>query len=74
MVRFQLHRDRDPSGVSGLGVVAEGVIFADGSTVMQWLGPLGSIVINPHGIAAVLAVHGHGGATRVVYLDTPDEG
>ena len=37
MRTFELHRDTDVSGVSGTGVVAEGVEFADGTTVVRWL-------------------------------------
>jgi len=37
MRRFLLVRDCDPSGVSGTGIVAEGVQFSDGTAVMHWL-------------------------------------
>src|SRR4051794_16547249 len=35
--RFELHRDQDISGVSGVGVVAEGVAFTDGTVALRWL-------------------------------------
>lgn len=68
--RFELHRDQDISGVSGSGVVAEGVQFSDGHICLQWMGrwPT-SVVWHDKGIESVEAVHGHNGATRIVWLD-----
>lgn len=34
---YLLVRDTDVSGVSGLGAVAECVVFSDGTTVLRWL-------------------------------------
>jgi len=65
---FELHRDHDVSGVSGVGVVAEGVQFSDGTCVVRWVSPRGSTVVW-HSLEDVVAIHGHGGATRVVWLD-----
>lgn len=65
---FELHRDHDVSGVSGTGVVAEGVQFSDGTCVVRWRTDIGSTVVW-HSITDVEAVHGHGGATRVVWID-----
>jgi hypothetical protein len=36
---FSLYRDEDVSGVSGTGVVVEGVVFSTGLTVIHWLTP-----------------------------------
>ena len=33
---FQLLRRRDESGVSGTGVVLEGIVFSDSTTVVRW--------------------------------------
>lgn len=69
--RFELHRDEDASGVSGVGLVAEGVEFRDGAVALRWVvGTLRnrSTVIYAD-VRAVLAVHGHGGRTRLVWLD-----
>lgn len=66
--RLELHRDRDVSGVSGTGVVAEGVEFTDGTVVLRWLSDYASTVVWPD-LAAAQWVHGHDGATRFVYLD-----
>jgi hypothetical protein len=67
--RFQLHRDVDINGVSGTGVVAEGVEFEDGSAAMRWSGEVSSVVFYDAGMPAVARIHGHDGATRIVFLD-----
>lgn len=67
--RFKLHRDVDVSGVSGTGLVAEGVAFSDGTAVIHWVaGEHRSTVVWPD-VAGVEAIHGHGGATRIVWVD-----
>ena len=75
--RFELHRDTDISGVSGTGVVAEGIEFSDGVVALRWLVPAGnpgsgnptSVVFHDNGMASVEKIHGHSGATRIVHLD-----
>lgn len=70
MRRFQLHRDRDVSGVSGEGVVAEGVQWSDGWVTTHWLGYHASTVTwHLPGMVSPEHVHGHAGATRIVWLD-----
>ncbi|EFC79015.1 hypothetical protein [Parafrankia sp. EUN1f] len=66
--RFQLHRDVDVSGVSGTGIVADGVVWPDGSADVRWRGDRPSAV---HWDRAEHAeqIHGHAGATRFVLLD-----
>jgi hypothetical protein len=66
---FVLVRHRDPSGVSGTGVVAEGVAWSDGSASLRWRAPFPSVVFWPDGVPMIVSVHGHDGATRVQYLD-----
>lgn len=68
MRRFELHRDIDVSGISGTGVVAEGVEFSDGTCVIRWCTGRASTVIWSS-IADVEAIHGHGGATRIVWVE-----
>jgi hypothetical protein len=68
MRRFRLIRDVDESGVSGIGHVADGVRFLDGTTVVRWLGNRASTVVWDS-IADVEAIHGHGGATRLIWID-----
>lgn len=68
---FDLIRDTDVSGVSGTGKVAEGVIFSDGHAAIHWLGEWPTTTPHPS-VASIKAVHGHGGATRVVLNDPAD--
>lgn len=68
MRRFELVRHEDVTGVSGTGVVAEGVEFGDGSCVMRWLGQYPSRVDHAS-VANLVAVHGHGGLTEVRWVD-----
>jgi hypothetical protein len=68
MRRFLLERDIDVSGISGTGVVAEGVQFSDGTVVLRWLGKSPSTVVWPD-IEAARAVHGHDGRTRFSQMD-----
>jgi hypothetical protein len=37
MKLFHLERTEDASGVSGIGEVAEGVVFEDGTVGLRWL-------------------------------------
>lgn len=70
MRRFELHRRVDETGVSGTGVIAEGVEFTGGRVVLTWLtGTQGTTLFDS--IQGVLDVHGHGGKTTVEWLD-PD--
>ena len=39
MRRFVMHRRFDASGVSGTGLVLEGVLFSTGVVVVHWLTP-----------------------------------
>lgn len=66
MKTFKLVRNIDVSGVSGTGIVAEGVQFHDGQCVLSWFGRFHSITVWPN-IDDVISVHGHEGATEVVF-------
>lgn len=70
-MRFLLQRDTDVTGVSGTGVVAEGVQFTDGTVAMRWLTAHRSTVLWGS-IEEAEKVHGHDGKTRVVRLDGGD--
>lgn len=65
---------RDVSGVSGTGVVAEGAVWSDGSASLRWPGTHSSAVFWPKGVPAILAIHGHDGATWVRYLQPRHDG
>ena len=66
---FVLMRDTDVSGVSGTGIVADGVAFPDGTVALRWRGgnPT-SVVFHDNGVESVEAILEHGGATRLVWL------
>ena len=65
---FKLVRQADVSGVSGTGVVAEGVVFKSGKTILCWIRA-------PHTVTVfnspdeVLMVHGHAGSTLLLWDD-----
>ena len=68
--RFYLERVDDISGVSGVGVVAEGVEFSDGTVAMRWMTdhlPCSTVI--HESMEAVELIHGHGLATIVVRID-----
>jgi hypothetical protein len=65
---FALVRDTDVSGVSGIGIVANGIQWPDGQAAIHWTGSaFPTTTPHPAGMESVTAVHGHGGATRVVW-------
>ncbi|MGW7247731.1 hypothetical protein [Streptomyces decoyicus] len=64
---FALHRDRDISGVSGTGIVADGCAWPDGTVSIRWRGASPSTV-SWNSVADAEHVHGHGGATRIVWV------
>jgi len=67
---FVLQREIDNTGISGTGVVAWGVEFPDDVCAVRWTGQWPtSVVFHERGIESVIAIHGHGGQTKVVYLD-----
>src|SRR5258708_2359947 len=70
--RFYLERTLDPVGISGTGVIAEGVVFSNGKVVIQWLTEYQSIGIYDS-ISDVLSIHGHNGTTSVVVIDVDQE-
>lgn len=72
MRRFVLNRKQDISGVSGTGIVAEGVVFTNGKVAVSWLTQYTSIVIYDT-ITHVEAIHLHNGATEIIYSETDDE-
>ncbi len=64
---FRLHRWEDFTGISGTGVVAEGIEFSDGTVALRWIvGEHRSTVLWPS-IESVKAIHGHDGKTEIIY-------
>lgn len=69
---FFLLRHVDVSGVTGTGIVAEGTEWTDGSVSLRWRHEHASTTFYEAGVRAVLAVHGHRGASEVIYLSPSD--
>lgn len=66
---FYLLRIKDIHGISGLGIVARGIILPSHRVVMEWVMPHETITYFQN-IGEVSAIHSHGGATKVI-LGTP---
>jgi len=64
MLTFRLVRHKDPTGVSGTGVVAHGVQFPSGRVVLEWRPPVDSITLHRN-MEDVHKIHCHGGDTTV---------
>lgn len=59
MRTFEVYRNEDETGVSGTGKVIEGVIYSDGTCIVQWIpeeSPSKSLGIFPS-FGAFLAIH-----------------
>jgi hypothetical protein len=69
MRRFVLDRAVDVSGTSGTGLVAEGIVFSDGTTVLRWTVALTSTAIYDS-IEDLIEIHGHNGSTVLRWVDT----
>jgi hypothetical protein len=68
MRRFIFERATDVSGTSGIGLVAEGVQFSDGTVAVRWRSMVASHVLYAN-VHAAETIHGHGGATRLKWID-----
>ena len=67
MKQFILQRIEDATGVSGTGIVAEGVEFTDGKVAIRWLTHYSSTCFYDS-MKAVEAIHGHHGRTKVEWV------
>jgi hypothetical protein len=68
---FELYRTEDESGISGTGIVAEGVVFWNGKCALAWKTQYTSVAIYDD-IATLEKIHGHDGKTRVVFRSEGD--
>lgn len=68
MKRFYLLRYEDKSGISGTGVVAEGLLFSTGPCVISWLSDVRSVSVYDS-FDDMIAIHGHGGKTEARWID-----
>ncbi len=66
--RFVLNRKEDVAGISGTGIVVEGVQFSNGKVALTWLGEHQSVVFWDN-MDDVIATHGHNGKTVVEWID-----
>lgn len=57
---FILQRDRDISGVSGTGIVADGILWPDGHAAIHWCGKWALTTPHPDGLDSILDIHDHG--------------
>lgn len=69
MKRFYLYRIIDETGISGIGVIAEGIEFTNGVAIISWLTDPGSIGFY-NSTTDLLKIHGHGGKTIIEWVDT----
>lgn len=68
---FLMIRDEDETGISGTGIVAQGVEFDDGRVVIRWQthGNDHHSTVVWDSIDSVTAIHGHGGKTWLQFAD-----
>lgn len=73
MRRFKLVRHEDVTGLSGTGHVGDGVQFDNDVVVLRWRTEWPtSVVFYDRGVESVEALHGHGGRTRIEWIDGDD--
>ena len=65
---FHLVRQEDVSGVSGTGIVAEGIQFSTGKCVLAWVTQYRSVAVYDS-IEELEAIHGHDGRTSVEWCN-----
>lgn len=68
MRRFHLYRLEDESGKSGKGIVAEGIVFTDGSVVIRWMSTTPTTTLF-NARADMEKIHGHDGKTQIIWKD-----
>lgn len=74
--RGLIMRKADPTGISGVGCIAQFCVFSDGGTAIRWLGgppqdePKFEVYDRP-GIGPFVKISGHNGNTEIVWIDEP---
>lgn len=69
---FNLVREQDNTGISGLGIVASGVEFDDGLCVLRWKGEYKTTVIH-ESIESIKKINCSHSKSTIVYLGTFEE-
>lgn len=64
---FVLRRNEDASGVSGTGIVAEGVCFSNGKVALHWLSCMGAVNVYDS-MQVCETLHGHDGKTVIEWV------
>lgn len=64
---FSLVRYEDETGISGVGTVAQGVVFTDGTCAMRWNTATASTAVYDS-LDDLVLIHGHGGRTQVEFI------
>lgn len=67
MKYFVLEREDDETGISGTGIIVEGIIWSDGTVAYRWLSDVATTTI-ANRIQDVIFLHGHDGKTKIRYL------
>jgi hypothetical protein len=65
---FYVYRLEDVSGVSGIGMVAEGTRFTNGKVAITWRGEVASVTVYDR-LADALRIHTHGDKTRFYWAE-----
>lgn len=66
--RFHLVRKEDETGISGTGLVCEGVQLSDRRVVVSWLTSTPTISIY-NDTEDMMHLHGHDGRTEIEWID-----
>lgn len=72
MKLFKLYRVVDDSGVSGCGIVAQGVQFDNGKCALSWTSKIKSVTVYDS-LDELQAIHSHGGHTKIVWDEELEE-
>lgn len=67
MKYFILKRIEDETGISGTGIVAEGIVWSDGTVAYRWLTKTPTTVIIDT-VENVETIHGHDGKTKLIFI------
>ena len=71
MKRFYLERLIDESGISGIGIIADGIMFSNGQVVLCWRTFTSSLGIYQT-LDDMIRIHGHNGKTIIQWIDSSE--
>jgi len=70
--RFYLNRNEDLSKISGIGLVAFGVLLPSGKVIIEWIVGEHPSIETHNSIDDCMAIHSHGTATTTLWIDPLD--